>query len=49
MTITHIFKDGSTSASLEGVKVPREIVEDVVNIVRTKTTNKKKGEKKDGK
>lgn len=46
MAITHVFKDGTTSASTAGVKVPRDIVEEVVNIVRTKTV--KKGEKKNG-
>lgn len=45
MAITHVFKDGTTSASTACVKVPAEIVKEIVSIARTKTASKKKGEK----
>ena len=40
MAVTHIFKDGTTK-ELNDVCVPKEIVEQVVSIAKTKTKRSK--------
>lgn len=47
MAVIHIFKDGTETNELKNVYVPKEIVEAVSKIARSKTINTE-GRKKDG-
>ena len=48
MAVIHIFKDGTETNELKNVYVPKEIVEAVAEIARSKTLDTE-GRKKDGK
>lgn len=48
MAIIHIFKDGTETNELKNVYVPKEVVERVAEIARSKVINTE-GRKKDGK
>ena len=48
MAVIHIFKDGTEANELKDVYVPKEIVERVAEISRSKAINTE-GRKKDGK